>query len=107
MTTENHTAAKSQGESTSKERVGAKNLALLRLIAHGFIWLGTVACGAYLLLALPNVSSFSSLLLTVIDTIGRLSATVGLGAILLALAEIADGLRSPGRKADQQEKSHT
>jgi len=86
-----------------EERDVGKNLALLRLLAKAFIWIGAVGCAAYLLLALPSVSSFSSLLLIVIDTIGRLSATVGLGAVLLALAEIADGLRNPGREGTQLE----
>lgn len=81
-----------------------KNLALLRILGKGFIWLGAIACGVYLLLALPTVSSFSSLLLTIADTVGRLSATVGLGAILLALAEIADALRGFGKPNDQQGK---
>jgi hypothetical protein len=66
------------------------------------LWLGAVACGAHLLLALPSVSSFTHLLVIVIETIGRLSATVGLGGVLLALAEIADSIRVPGHVLDQQ-----
>jgi hypothetical protein len=78
------------------------DLKLLRRLARGFIWLGVVACGAHLLLAVPSVSSFTHLLVIVIETIGRLSATVGLGAVLLALAEIADSIRVPGHFCDQQ-----
>jgi hypothetical protein len=69
-----------------------KDLRLLRRLAKGFIWLGAVACGAHLMLAVPSVSSFTHLLVIVIETIGRLSATVGLGGVLLALAEIAEGV---------------
>jgi hypothetical protein len=72
----------------------ASDLKLLRRLAMGFIWLGAVACGAHLLLAIPSVSSFTHFLGIVIETIGRLSATVGLGGVLLALAEIAEGLRT-------------
>jgi len=67
-------------------------LRLLRLIAHVFVKTGAVACVAYLILALPAVYSFTGFLLVFTDVIGRLSATVGLGAVLLALAEIAEGL---------------
>ena len=81
-----------------------KNLDLLRLLGKAFIGLGALACGVYLLLSLPTVESFSSLLLTIADTVGRLSATVGLGAVLLALAEIADAIRGPLPPVSQQEK---
>ena len=74
----------------------AKDLDLLRLLAKGFIWLGAVACATHLLLALPSVGSFTHLLVILIETIGRLSATVGLGGVLLALAEIAEGIRAHG-----------
>jgi len=67
-------------------------LRLLRFVAQMFIRVGVVACVLYLLLALPAVCSFSGLLLVATDVIGRLSATVGLGAVLLALAEIAEGV---------------
>jgi hypothetical protein len=78
------------GENSASRK--ANDLGLLRLLAKGFIWLGAVACGAHLLIAVPGVASFTNLLLIVIDTIGRLSATVGLGAVLLALAAIAEGI---------------
>jgi hypothetical protein len=69
------------------------NLRLLRFLAKLFIWFGAVACAVYLLMALPSVQSFSGVLLTVADTVGRLAGSVGVGAVLLALAEIADALR--------------
>jgi hypothetical protein len=55
-----------QGEERHKptlieDRTKVKNLALLRLLAKGFIWLGAVACGAHLLVAVPSVSSFTNL----------------------------------------------
>src|ERR1700685_915756 len=75
----------------------AKDLDLLRLLAKGFIWLGAVACATHLLLALPSVGSFTHLLVILIETIGRLSATGGLAeGVLLALAEIAEGIRAHG-----------
>jgi len=73
----------------------ASRLRLMRLVAHFFVKVGAVACVAYLILALPAVYSFTGFLLVLTDVIGRLSSTVGLGAVLLALAEIADGLKRP------------
>lgn len=69
------------------------DLELLRRLGRGFIWLGALSCGIYLLLALPSVRSFSGFLLTLADTVARLSSTVGLGAVLLVLTKIADSLR--------------
>ena len=46
-------------------------------------------------MALPVVCSLTGFLLVLTDVIGRLSATVGVGAVLLALAEIAEGLSQP------------
>ena len=69
-------------------------LRLLRFVAQLFIRVGAVACVIYLLLALPSVSSFTGFLLILANVVGRLSETVGVGAVLLALAEIAEGLSS-------------
>jgi hypothetical protein len=99
MTTQMKQVEERRKATLIEDRAKVKNLALLRLLAKGFIWLGAVACGAHLLVAVPSVSSFTNLLLIAIDTIGRLSATVGLGGVLLALAEIADGIGS--RTSDQ------
>ena len=76
----------------------ADSVRLLRRLGKAFIWFGALACGAHLLLAVPSISSFTHLLVIVIEAVGRLSATVGLGGVLLALAEIADGIQgiSPG-----------
>lgn len=71
---------------------------LLKKIGRSFIWLGAAACLIQLLLALPGVGSFSGLLLSIADTIGRLSATVGLGAVLLVLADISESLRGRPRE---------
>ena len=76
---------------------------LLRRLGRGFIWLGAPACGIHLLLALPSIRSFSGFLLTIADTIGRLSATVGLGAILLALTSIIEAFHQTGNKVQQHE----
>lgn len=70
---------------------------LLKKIGRGFIWLGGGACVIQLLLSLPGVGSFSGLLLSLADTIGRLASTVGLGAVLLVLADISESLRT-GRR---------
>lgn len=75
---------------------------LLRRLGRGFIWLGGPACGIQLLLALPSVGSFSGFLLTIADTIGRLSATVGLGAVLLALTAIVEALRQSASALQQE-----
>jgi len=77
---------------------------LLRRLGRGFIWLGAPASAIYLLLSLPSVGSFSGFLLTIADTIGRLSATVGLGAVLLALATIAEAFRQAPSQARQEEQ---
>lgn len=69
------------------------DLDLIRRLARGFIWLGATACGIQLILAIPAVHSWSGFLLTVSDTLGRLSSTVGLGAVILALASIAQSFR--------------
>jgi len=71
---------------------------LLKKIGRGFIWLGGGACLLQLLLSLPGVGSFSGLLLSLTDTIGRLASTVGLGAVLLVLADISESLRSRSRE---------
>ena len=67
------------------------NLKLLRFLAKVFIWTGAVTCSVNLLLAIPSLGSFASFLLILSDTIQRLTGTVGIGALLLALAEIAEG----------------
>jgi len=72
-----------------------RRLRLMRPVGHIFVKTGAVACAAYLILALPAIYSFTGFLLVLTDVIGRLSSTVGLGAVLLALAEIADGLERP------------
>lgn len=69
------------------------DLELLRRLGRWFIWLGAPACGIQLLLALPSIRSFSGFLLTISDTVARLASTVGLGAVLLALAIIAESLQ--------------
>lgn len=71
---------------------------LLKKLGRGFIWLGGGTCLIQLLLALPGVGSFSGLLLSIADAIGRLSATVGLGAVLLVLADISESLRGRPRE---------
>lgn len=79
---------------------------LLRRLGRAFIWLGLPACAVQLLLALPSAGSFTGFLLIVSDTIAKLASTVGLGAVLLALALIAQSLdrrdRAP-RTAEEQE----
>lgn len=52
------------------------NLELLRKLGKAFIWLGAGSCAIYLLLGIPAIGSFSGLLLTLIEVISRLSATV-------------------------------
>ena len=82
------------------------DLDLIRRLARGFIWLGAPACGIQLILAIPAVHSWSGFLLTVSDTLGRLSSTVGLGAVILALASIAQSFReeveNPGRFTERR-----
>lgn len=82
------------------------DLDLIRRLARGFIWLGAPACGIQLILAIPAMHSWSGFLLTLSDTLGRLSSTVGLGSVLLALASIAQSLRqdveNPGPSTEQQ-----
>lgn len=81
-----------------RERPNTVNDAeLLKKLGRGFIWLGGGACVIQLLLSLPGVGSFSGLLLSLADTIGRLASTVGLGAVLLVLADISESLRG-GRR---------
>lgn len=76
------------------------DLQLIQRIGRGFIWVGAAACGIHFLLALPGVGSFSGFLLTLADTISRLAGTVGLGAVLLTLAEVAETLRA--RSAERE-----
>lgn len=74
------------------------DMRLLRAIALGFIWVGGIACIVYLLTSLPSLTSFSGILFAVTDVVGRLSTTVGLGAVLLALADIAESMRKTVEK---------
>jgi len=79
---------------------------LLRRLGRAFIWLGLPACVVQLLLALPSAGSFTGFLLIVSDTIAKLASTVGLGAVLLALALIAQSLDRRDRArphAEEQE----
>ncbi len=77
---------------------------LLRRLGRAFIWLGVPACLIQLTLELPSVRSLSSFLLTLTDLITRLSGTVGLGGVLLALAAIAESLRAGAAELPSSEQ---
>jgi len=83
------------------------NLELLRMLGRSFIWLGAVSCAIYLLLGISAIGSFSGALLTLIEVISRLSATVGLGAVLLALTEVVLCLDAIARRTLPDEEKHS
>jgi hypothetical protein len=93
MPTEIHPPKEARKTAENDPSGKTNSLRLLRRLGKAFIWFGAIACGAHLLLAVPSISSLTHALVIVIETVGRLSATVGLGGVLLALAEIADGVR--------------
>jgi hypothetical protein len=70
-------------------------LKCLRLLGIIFIWLGLAIGILDLAPVIPNVVSFTGLLMTLAGTIELMARTAGLGALLLLLAEIVELLSKP------------
>ena len=73
-----------------------RTLRSLRYMGYAFVWLGLAMAVLYLGERLPDISSFTGLLVSIAGTIELMTRTVGLGALLILLAEIIDIL-SKGR----------